>query len=133
MEPSLRQDFVVDRRVEHVVRDAAAGRPAGLHGLDATAVRAAAADVIDELAERGAERHLDKAGVLDLAHQREDLGAGAGLALPIAVNHAGPLATMGGMLNQVSTLLMFVGLPHRPFCAGYGGRGRGRPARPRAR
>ena len=27
---------------------------------------------------------------------------------------------MGAMLHQVSTLLMLVGLPHRPFCAGIG-------------
>ncbi len=48
--------------------------------------------------------------------------------LPVSVNQAGPRITMGAMLYQVSTLLMLVGLPHRPFCAGKGGRGRGRPA-----
>src|ERR1035441_939844 len=52
------------------------------------------------------------------------------LALPVSVNHAGPLVTMGAMLYQVSTLLMLLGLPHSPFCAGKGGRGRGRPASP---
>src|SRR4249919_896739 len=50
--------------------------------------------------------------------------------LPVSVNQAGPRITMGAMLYQVSTLLMFVGLPHRPFCAGNGGLGRGRPASP---
>src|SRR5271167_5096239 len=50
------------------------------------------------------------------------------LALPVSVNHAGPLVTMGATLYQVSTLLMLLGLPQRPFCAGNGGRGRGRPA-----
>ena len=30
----LRQRFVIHRRVEHLLRDAAAGRAAGLHGLD---------------------------------------------------------------------------------------------------
>ena len=59
----LAQRLEIDRRVEHVVRDAAAGRAAGLHRLDVVAVHAAAADIIDELAERGAERHLDQAGV----------------------------------------------------------------------
>jgi predicted molibdopterin-dependent oxidoreductase YjgC len=34
------------------------------------------------------------------------------------------------MLYQVSTLLMLVGFPHNPFCAGKGGRGRGLPATP---
>src|SRR5579863_3075611 len=52
------------------------------------------------------------------------------LLLPVSVNHAGPLAMMGAMLYQVSTLLMLVGNPHKPFCAGNGGRGRGRPALP---
>src|SRR5579871_3513129 len=52
------------------------------------------------------------------------------LALPVCVNHEGPLITIGAILHQVSTLLMFVGLPHNPFCAGNGGRGRGLPATP---
>ena len=34
------------------------------------------------------------------------------LGLPVSVNHAGPLVTMGAMLYQVSTLLMLVG--HAP-------------------
>ena len=49
------------------------------------------------------------------------------LVLPVSVNHAGPCDTIGAMLYQVSTLLMLVGLPQSPFCAGKGGRGRGRP------
>src|SRR5574340_490307 len=52
------------------------------------------------------------------------------LALPVSVNQAGPLETIGATLYQVSTLLMLVGLPSSPFCAGKGGRGRGRPACP---
>src|SRR3974390_918689 len=52
------------------------------------------------------------------------------LALPVSVNHAGPLVTIGAMLYQVSTLLMLLGLLQSPFWAGKGGRGRGRPASP---
>src|SRR5579871_1902443 len=52
------------------------------------------------------------------------------LVLPVSLNQAGPLVTMGAMLYQVSTLLILVGIPHRPFFAGKGGRGRGRPAKP---
>src|SRR5271167_3903142 len=52
------------------------------------------------------------------------------LALPVSVNHAGPLVTMGAMLYQVSTLLILVGFPQSPFWAGNGGRGRGLPACP---
>ena len=52
------------------------------------------------------------------------------LVLPVSVNQAGPLETIGAMLYQVSTLLMFVGLPYRPFWAGNGGRDRGRPEWP---
>src|ERR1035441_2999051 len=54
----------------------------------------------------------------------------ADLALPVSVNQAGPWETMGAMLYQVSTLLILVGCPHRPFCEGNGGRGRGLPAKP---
>ena len=35
--------------------------------------------------------------------------------LPVSVNQAGPRVTMGAMLYQVSTLLMLVGFPHKPF------------------
>ena len=49
------------------------------------------------------------------------------LGEPVSVNQAGPLETMGATLYQVSTLLMFVGLPYRPFWAGNGGRVRGLP------
>jgi hypothetical protein len=52
------------------------------------------------------------------------------LALPVSVNQAAPLVTIGAMLYQVSTLLMLVGLPYRPFWAGNGGRVRGRPEWP---
>ena len=74
------QRFVINRRIEHVVRDAAAGGSAGLHRLDAVAVHAAATHIVDELAERGAERHFDQAGVRHLADEGEHLGAGAGVA-----------------------------------------------------
>ena len=73
----LGQRLVVDGRVEHVQRDAAAGGTAGLHRLDLAAVGGAAADVVDELGQGRAQGHLHEAGVLDLAHEREDLGAGA--------------------------------------------------------
>ena len=50
---------------------------------------------------------------------RNDLGAVPGLfALPVSANHAGPRVMMGATLYQVSTLLMLVGRPHNPFCAG---------------
>ena len=77
----LPQRFEIDRGIEHLVRNAAAGRSAGLHRLDVMAERsAAAADVVDEVAERRAERHFDQAGVHHLADQGEDLGSGTGLA-----------------------------------------------------
>ena len=74
----LAERFVVDRRVEQFVRDATAGRTAGLHRLDRVAAHAAGAGVVDEARQRRAERHFDQAGVLHFADQRKDLGAGAG-------------------------------------------------------
>src|SRR4051795_880197 len=48
-------------------------------------------------------------------------------SVPIEANHSAPLRMIGGMLANVSTLLISVGQPHNPFSAGYGGRGRGVP------
>ena len=75
IEPSCGERLVVDRRVEQVGRDAAAGGAAGLHRLDRAAVGDAAADVLDDLPQRRPHRHLDQAGVAHLAGQREDLRA----------------------------------------------------------
>src|SRR5512145_2356594 len=43
---------------------------------------------------------------------------------------AAPLRKIGGTLARVSTLLTRVGLPHKPFVVGYGGRVRGSPRLP---
>ena len=64
------------------------GRPAGLHGLERFLLRDAAADVEDDLAQGHAHRHLDQAGVLHLADQREDLGALAVLRADAPANQA---------------------------------------------
>ena len=68
--------------------DAAAGRAAGLDRLELPAVRDAAADLVDDLAQRDAHRHLDQAGVVDLPGQGEHLGAlallGADAGEPVA-------------------------------------------------
>ena len=39
IEPSLPSDFEINRGIEHIVRNAAPGGPAGLHRLDAMADR----------------------------------------------------------------------------------------------
>ena len=77
--------------------DAAAGGAADLRGLELLAAGDAAADVVDDLAERHADGHLDQAGVLDGAGEGEDLGALALLGAGAAY-HAAPLRMMGGML-----------------------------------
>src|SRR5450830_856861 len=65
--------LVVDLHVEHRVGQAAARRPAELHGLERASGQHAAADVEDDMAQRGAHRHLHQAAVGDLAGEREDL------------------------------------------------------------
>ena len=65
-------------------RQAAAGGPADLRGLEAAVLGDAAADVEDDLAERGAHRHLDQAGVVHPAGQGEDLRARCSLGVPMA-------------------------------------------------
>jgi hypothetical protein len=51
-------------------------------------------------------------------------------SVPMPAYHLPPRRTIGGMLAKVSTLLISVGWPHRPFSAGNGGRGRGEPRLP---
>src|SRR6516162_5023100 len=79
---------------------------------------------------RGVPSGISTSPVLCTLPTREKTFVPGLFALPVSVNHAGPLVMIGAMLYQVSTLLMLLGLPHRPFCAGKGGRGRGRPASP---
>ncbi len=55
--------------------NAPARRPAGLDRFELLAVLNASADVVDHFFERDAHRHFDQAGVLDLAREREHLGA----------------------------------------------------------
>ncbi len=55
--------------------DAAAGGSADLRRLELLAAGDAAADVVDQVAQRRADGHLDQAGVLDRSGQGEDLGA----------------------------------------------------------
>ena len=51
-------------------------------------------------------------------------------AVPMPANHSAPLRIIGATLAKVSTLLISVGMPHKPETAGYGGRGRGVPRWP---
>ncbi len=39
-------------------------------------------------------------------------------SVPVCVNHSLPFSIMTGMLHHVSTLLIVVGLPYKPFSAG---------------
>ena len=88
MEPALAKRFVVDRHIEKFSGQAAAGRTAGLHCLEAAAAGNAAADLEDDFAQRDAHRHFDQAGVQHASGKREDLGAfallGADLRVPLA-------------------------------------------------
>jgi hypothetical protein len=83
--------------------------------------------------EMGVPRGISTRPVLWILPTSEKTFVPALLGLPISVNQAGPRETMGAMLYQVSTLLMFVGRPSNPFSAGNGGAvGSGRHS-PRAR
>ena len=69
------QVVIVHGGVEHVRGQAAARGAAGLHGLERLAAGNAAADFVNDLAQRGAHRHFHKAGVVDFAAQGEHLRA----------------------------------------------------------
>src|SRR5690606_5156981 len=61
--------FVVELDVELVGVDVGAERAADLHRLDRPAGLGAAADVVDQLAQRDAERDFEQAAVLDVARE----------------------------------------------------------------
>ena len=69
------EGVIVDRGVEVLFGQAAAGRTAGLDGFELLATGDAAADFIDELAEGRSHRDLNEADVVDLAAEGEDLRA----------------------------------------------------------
>ena len=71
----FRERLVVQRHVEVLLGDAAAGRAADLGRLELLARGDAAADVVDQVAQRHADGHFDQPRVLDRAGQGEDLGA----------------------------------------------------------
>src|SRR4030042_6657574 len=51
-------------------------------------------------------------------------------SVPLEVKYSAPLLIIKGILDHVSTLFIFVGLPRSPFTAGYGGLGFGSPGLP---
>ena len=73
----LLERVVVQRPVQVLGRHAAARWAAGLRGLELAALRDAPANVEHDLPQRRTHGHLDEAGVVHLAGEREDLGAGA--------------------------------------------------------
>ena len=84
--PSLRgEGFVVERRVEQRAREIGAERAADLHRAHRPAGRRAAADIVDQLAQRQAERRLEQAAILDIAGQLDRHGAARAADAEIAI------------------------------------------------
>jgi hypothetical protein len=107
IEPSL-PSFRSRRRVEHLVRNASAGRAAGLHRLDRVAAHAAFADVVDEV-DSGVPSGISTRPVFWTLPTSENTLVPGALRLPVSVNQPAALVTIGATLYQVSTLLMLVG------------------------
>src|SRR5262245_47183120 len=82
------EGLVVERRVEQLAREVGAERTADLHGANRPPRAGAAADVIDERAERDAERGLVKAAVLDVAGKLNGHGAARLARAEIAIEGA---------------------------------------------
>jgi hypothetical protein len=62
-----REGLIVERRVEQSAREVRSERPADLHRLHRPAGSRAAADLVDDLAERQAEGRLEQAAMLHVA------------------------------------------------------------------
>ena len=69
------EGLVVERRVEQGAREIGAERPADLDRAHRPAARGAAADVVDQLAQRDAEGGLEQAAVADIAGELDRHGA----------------------------------------------------------
>ena len=94
----LGERLVVQRDVQVLLGDAAAGGAADLRGLELLAATNAAADVVDQIAQRHADGHFDQAGVLDRAGQGEDLGAPCSFPCRTRRTTAPPPSMMAGTL-----------------------------------
>ena len=92
-------------------------------------VERAAGEVLEDLADRGAEDDLVVAGSLTWP-EIEISFVPADFSVPILANSAPPLLRMNGTLISVSTLLTTVGPRYRPGTAGNGGFRRGLPRLP---
>src|SRR5208337_3609576 len=123
------QRIIVHRGVQVRLRDAAAGGAAGLHCLEGLAPGNAAADVEDHLPQGDAQRDFTRPVLFTLPTSAKTVVPLLDL-VPKEPYHLAPRTMMGAMWDQVLTLLMMVGLPHKPFWAGNGGRGRGSPTLP---
>src|SRR5689334_15193102 len=69
------EGLVVERRVEQRAREIGAERAADLHRAHRTARERAAADLVDELTEREAERGFEQAAISDVAGELDRHGA----------------------------------------------------------
>ena len=81
------------------------------------------------MAQGDAKRHLVKPRSLDLPRDAKQLGAGRAFRADLAVL-CGALSRISGILQKVSTLLITVGLPNKPWVVGKGGLMRGKPRLP---
>ena len=107
------EGFVVEGRVEERAREIGAERTADLHRFHRPAGGRAAADVVDDLAERQAEGRLVEAAMLDVPGdlQRDRAARAAHAEIPV---EAAPLSRMIGTEASEITLLMTVGLSKGP-------------------
>ena len=114
----LGQGVVVDPQIDALGRDAAAGRPAGLDGLELLAAAA----------RRRRSRRRPRAAWCPWALRPARCAAPCRpgrrpwcrrcAAVPMRLNQSAPNLMTAGTLAKVSTLLITVGLPHRPLSVG---------------
>src|SRR5262249_3711696 len=93
----LRQRFVIDRHIEAIGGQTAAGRPPGLHSFELATFRDASTNFVDHLAQGDSHRDFDEPGILDATGERENLGAFALLSSDRRV----PLAAIANYRSNV--------------------------------
>ena len=121
-------------RVDDLVgRSTGHDEPPGITPRSARSPSDAAAEIVDQLAQREADARLVDARLLHVAAHAEEARAAVVEVVQrreLGERRRRPSRTRVGTIAIVSTLFTVVGQPNAPDCAGNGGLSRGSPRRP---
>ena len=96
---ACRKGLVVERRIEQFAGEVGAERAADLHRATGKAGESAAADIVDQFAERDAEGGLEQAAMLDVAGKLDRHGAARAAHAEIGIGFCAVIEDEGDRAN----------------------------------